>query len=507
MLALLTSLVLSLSLTLNAVPSYGMRADRKPSDEDISYWTHYALTHDPRILGSEISVEARDGVVTLTGVVDDLAAQTYAIAEAKKVRGVRGVIDEIDVVPLHRRDERIAEDVRRRLDNSVAVDASSLVVEAHDGVVTLSGELADWNQKEQARLLASEVRGVKDVVDNSELHRSGEGISDERLAAESRARLQRDVYLTDLPISVAVHEGRITISGTVGNLYEKERAGRRVLWQYGAKSVDNELVVEPWEVHGVRENVPVPSDAELKRNVEAELKSDLRLEPEQISVDAVAGHVMFFGSVPSLSQKRIAEQDARDVVGVAWVTNQLIVYPSLRDDSAIREQIVFNLGTDPELSKVSLGVSVDEGVVTLTGSVPELFEKQRATDLAADVMGVTEVVNDMAIKPTHGLSDAALTRMVTQRLEEDWKVALVYEDIGVKVEAGTVTLTGDVNSWSEREEAARVALHTQGVLAVDNRLTVRGVSYPWDQWHSKVLSFLGPLDPYGIYYPSPHVNR
>lgn len=506
MLAILSTLALSLSLMLNTVPSYEVRAEGKPSDADITYWTHYALTHDARTLGSEISVEANDGVVKLMGVVDNLAAQTFAIAEAKKVRGVRGVIDEIDVIPSHRPDEQIAGDVRRRLENSVAVDARYLEVDARDGVVTLSGELPDWNQKEEARLLASEVRGVRDVVDDSQIHR-GEGISDQRLAAESRARLRRDVYLTDLPISVVVHDGKVTITGTVGNLYEKERARRRVLWQYGVKSVANELLVEPWEVHGVRKNVPVPSDAELKRNVEAELKGDLRLTPEQVSVDAVAGHVMFFGSVPSLRQKRIAEQDARDVVGVAWVTNELIVYPAIREDSAIRDQIVFNLGTDPELSKVSIGVSVDEGAVTLTGSVPDVYEKHHATDLAADVMGVRDVVNDIAVMPGPGLSDSALTRMVTQRLEEDWKIALVYEDIRVQVKAGTVTLAGDVNTWSERQEAGRVALHTQGVLAVDNRLTVRGVSYPWDQWHSKDMSFLGLFDPYGIYYPSPQVSR
>jgi hypothetical protein len=96
--------------------------------------------------------------------------------------------------------------------------------------------------------------------------------------------------------------------------------------------------------------------------------------------------------------------------------------------------------------------------------------------------------------------------MVTQRLEEDWKVAWVYEDIEVQVEQGTVILSGDVNAWSERQEAGRVALHTQGVLAVDNRLTVRGVSYPSDQWHSKLSGYFDLFDPYDVYLPSPRVG-
>ncbi|MGD8867927.1 MAG: BON domain-containing protein, partial [Gemmatimonadales bacterium] len=327
MLPILTSMVLSLSLTFSAVPGHGELADNKPSDADITYWTHYALSHDPRTLTSEISVETRDGIVKLSGVVDNLASQNFAIAEAKKVRGVRGVIDGIDVVPVHRPDEQVAREVVRRLENSMAVDARSLVVDVHEGVVTLSGELPDWNQREEARALAAGVRGVKDVVDKSDIHR-GEGISDERLAAESRERLRRDAYLSELPISVAVDDGVITVTGTVGNLYEKERAGRRLLWQYGVRSVNNELEVEPWENYGVRNAAPEPSDAELKRTVREELETDLRLTPDQISVDAVAGHVMLFGSVPSLRQKRIAETDTRDVVGVAWVTNELVVYPT-----------------------------------------------------------------------------------------------------------------------------------------------------------------------------------
>jgi osmotically-inducible protein OsmY len=229
--------------------------------------------------------------------------------------------------------------------------------------------------------------------------------------------------------------------------------------------------------------------------------TDLRLRPEEISVDAVAGHVMLFGSVPSLREKRIAEQDARDIVGTAWVTNQLIVYRTQRDDSAIRDQIVFNMGTDPYLSKFNIDVTVAEGVVTLVGDVPSLFEKERATHLAIDVLGVGKVVNDLSVRGMLALRDDVLKRHVVQRLEQDWKIAWVYEHIRVDVTDDVVRLTGDVNTWSERQEAGRVALRTHGVLAVDNRLTVRGVPYPWDEWHSKMPGYFGLYDPYEIYYP------
>ena len=500
MFTLLTGLVLAASLAFSPPAGYSALPGSTPSDSDITRWVRFALTHDQRTDASYISVETRAGVVKLIGDVDNLAARNYAVAETKKINGVRGVIDEINVTPVSRSDRDLAHDIRRRLENSTAVDARNLVVAVHQGVVTLSGEAADWNEKEEARLLAEGIRGVKDVVDDVQLEYS-DTISDERLTSESRARLARDVYLSDLPITVAVQNGEITLTGSVGNLYEKERAERSLLWQNGVKSVINNLKVEPRGSYGVRDTVAVPSDQELKRNVEAELMTDLRLRPEEISVDAVAGHVMLFGSVPSLREKRIAEQDARDIVGTAWVTNQLIVYRTQRDDSAIRDQIVFNMGTDPYLSKFNIDVTVAEGVVTLVGDVPSLFEKERAAHLAIDVLGVGKVVNDLSVRGMLALRDDVLKRQVVQRLEQDWKIAWVYEHIRVDVTDDVVRLTGDVNTWSERQEAGRVALRTHGVLAVDNRLTVRGVPYPWDEWHSKMPGYFGLYDPYEIYYP------
>jgi len=50
-----------------------------------------------------------------------------------------------------------------------------------------------------------------------------------------------------------------------------------------------------------------------------------------------------------------------------------------------------------------------------------------------------------------------------------------------------------VNHWSERKEAGRIALRSEGVLAVDNRLTIRGVNYAWDEWRLKALESMPPF--------------
>ncbi len=57
---------------------------------------------------------------------------------------------------------------------------------------------------------------------------------------------------------------------------------------------------------------------------------------------------------------------------------------------------------------------------------------------------------------------------------------------------GVVELIGDVHSWAQRKQAERVALHTDGVQGVINRLTVKGVGYPWGEWYELPTPMAGP---------------
>ncbi len=59
------------------------------------------------------------------------------------------------------------------------------------------------------------------------------------------------------------------------------------------------------------------------------------------------------------------------------------------------------------------------------------------------------------------------------------------DKINVTVRNGVATMEGDVNTWKEREEAGDRALRTYGISEIDNRLTVKGVTYPWDQHQFK----------------------
>jgi osmotically-inducible protein OsmY len=177
-------------------------AHAKVADSDINYWVNEALFEDPRIDASEITASTFDGIVTLSGTVRNLAAKEYADSETKKIRGVLGVINKIVVMPDFRFDTDIAQDVRHRIVNSSTIVSNNINVVYTDGKVSLAGEADSWAEKQEAGLLASEVRGVT-AVNNNLLVRYKSKRSDQEIKKDAISALNRDVYLTGLPIRMS----------------------------------------------------------------------------------------------------------------------------------------------------------------------------------------------------------------------------------------------------------------------------------------------------------------
>jgi hypothetical protein len=71
----------------------------RPSDDDIKFWVKDAISEDPHINTSGVKVSVLEGIVTLSGEICDLAAKNYVVLEAKKIKGVLGVIDKLIITP------------------------------------------------------------------------------------------------------------------------------------------------------------------------------------------------------------------------------------------------------------------------------------------------------------------------------------------------------------------------------------------------------------------------
>jgi osmotically-inducible protein OsmY len=470
-------------------------------DSDITYWVKEALRQDARVDASEITVSTKEGIVTLSGSVNNIAAKKYADLEAKKIDGVLGVINEIVVSPTWRSDTDIRNAVRRRILNSAVIESEGISVMCLDDKVTLSGKVKSYAEKKEAELLASEVRGVKEVTNNImtewETQRSDQEIKNDAVAA-----LERDVYLNALPITVSVKDRVITLEGTVGSAYEKDRAENDIQWISNVKSIDNKLKVEWWEKRGVREKRSLPSDADLKKTVKDALDQDIRIDASDISVNVSYGQVILNGSVYSHYEKRIAEQDARDVVGVGWVTNNLFARVDKREDWAVRDDVKFNLDTDAITEGFDIGVKVKDGVVTLTGNVHNWYERYHAEEVASRVKGVKNVINQITVyRPTTRIHpDAAVANDIKERFKQNWAVSNVSGQINVSVKNGVAILTGEVDTWAQYRQAAEVAFNTEGLWKVDNRLTVKGYNYNWENWYLGEPYIYDPDEPHYPWY-------
>jgi osmotically-inducible protein OsmY len=454
----------------------------RPSDDDIKLWVNDAITEDPHIDTSGVKVTVLDGIVTLSGEVRNIASKKYADLEAKKVRGVLGVINKLAVLPSYMWDTDIAQVIRHRIVNSVAIESENINVTCVDGNVKLTGDVTSWSEKEEAGLLASEVRGVRGVENNLVVNWKV-GRVDNAIEKDVRACLKRDVYLIDMPINVSVRNGAVTLSGTVGSEYQKNRAYDDARWVDNVTGVNNELRVQWWEEEGTRTKALYPTDDELTSAVTDELLQDSRLDALDIRVTASYGHVTLEGSVANYYQKRIAEADAHDVIGVGWVTNDLVVRAVKREDSRIRDDILFDISTDEALWHQGIEVKVNKDVVTLSGRVDAFYDKEHAKAVASRIRGVREVINKITVDREQGFKDAGLLRNVLNRIESNWLLSPVKDRIKVNVRKGIATLTGTVYNWGERREAERLAFNTNGIRMVDNRLQVEGYDYQWEDWY------------------------
>jgi osmotically-inducible protein OsmY len=145
-----------------------------------------------------------------------------------------------------------------------------------------------------------------------------------------------------------------------------------------------------------------------------------------------------------------------------------------KTDAQIKNDVTAELKWEPRVNETHIGVQVENGVVTLTGSVTTYAEKASAQEAAHRVHGVHDVANDIEVRTpgTSRKSDAEVASAVRSALEWD---ALVPDDkIHCTITNGWVTLTGVVDRWSEREDAARAIRNLSGVQGVTNNITIEG---------------------------------
>jgi len=228
-----------------------------------------ALEREPRINLHKFPVEMefRDGVLTLEGEVEHVAAKKLSLELAIAVHGVTGIVDRLHVTPA------------ARMGDGAILDAVREALLQEPMLMNCSVHVIRKGQLEPVREVADEPRGA---------------------------------------IRVSVTDGVVLLDDHVTGLTQKRLAGVLAWWVPGSRDVINGMAVVPDQPD---------SDEEMAKAVRVVLKKDPFVNEERVRVSARQSVVVLEGDAPSVPQKEMAEFDAWYVFGVDKVVNRLEVRP------------------------------------------------------------------------------------------------------------------------------------------------------------------------------------
>jgi osmotically-inducible protein OsmY len=215
------------------------------TDSEIKKDVEDELRWDPDIDATDIAVAVHNSVVTLTGFVRSYMQKTQAERDAKRVAGVLGVANDIEVrLPYinKRPDPEIARDAIQKVQSELPYSSQFIKVTVKDGQLTLEGAL-EWNyQRDRAEKAVRTVRGVVGVTNNITL-RPRVAASDVKRQIEEA--LKRSAELDANRITVETSGSKVTLKGTVRSWAERTEA-ERAAWQApGVTTVEDQISISP----------------------------------------------------------------------------------------------------------------------------------------------------------------------------------------------------------------------------------------------------------------------
>jgi osmotically-inducible protein OsmY len=212
------------------------------------------------------------------------------------------------------------------------------------------------------------------------------------------------------------------------------------------------------------------TDNSLQQAVLDELKWEPSVNAAHIGVTAKDGVVTLSGDVSSYTEKLAAARAARRVIGVKGVAEDIKVHYSFSkvDDTDIAQKALQTLSWDIEVPDERVTVEVEDGWVTLTGTVNWNYQRNAAEADVRKLKGVLGVINNISINPTVKASDAR--EKIKAALKRN--AAVEADNISIAIEGGKVTLSGEVNSWGEDDIVRSTAWAAPGVTEVVDNLVV-----------------------------------
>jgi osmotically-inducible protein OsmY len=210
-------------------------------------------------------------------------------------------------------DLTLRQDVLDELEFEPSINAAHIGVTAERGVITLSGHVSTYAEKEAAEKAARRVKGVHALAQEIEVRPFGTHVTaDDEIAKRSISTLAWRTTVPKDSVKVGVQNGWVTLEGKVEWQYQKTAAASAIRDLAGVVGISNLIEV-----------TPLPTASDVKRRIEEAFRRDAELEAGSIKVKVVDGKVTLDGTVRRWSERHAAEHAAWSAGGVKAVEDHL----------------------------------------------------------------------------------------------------------------------------------------------------------------------------------------
>ncbi|SCB51311.1 BON domain-containing protein [Rhizobium lusitanum] len=212
-------------------------------------------------------------------------------------------------------DIALRQNILDELEFEPRVDAADIGVVARDGIVTLTGHVGTYAEKDAAEKAVRRVKGVRAIAQEMDVRILGpRRTDDDDIARRAVKMVDWNISIPKQMVQIRVCKGVVTLTGKVEWQYQKNAATAAVRDLAGVVGVSNLIDV-----------VPGISADDVKRRIENALERDAELEAQAIRVDVSDGKVTLKGNVRTLSERRAAERAAWSAPGVHTLDDQLSI--------------------------------------------------------------------------------------------------------------------------------------------------------------------------------------
>ncbi len=212
-------------------------------------------------------------------------------------------------------DIALRQNILDELEFEPRVDAADIGVVARDGIVTLTGHVGTYAEKDAAEKAVRRVKGVRAIAQEMDVRILGpRRTDDDEIARRAVKMVDWNISIPKQMVQIRVCKGVVTLTGKVEWQYQKNAAAAAVRDLAGVVGVSNLIDV-----------VPGISADDVKRRIENALERDAELEAQAIRVDVSDGKVTLKGNVRTLSERRAAERAAWSAPGVHTLDDQLSI--------------------------------------------------------------------------------------------------------------------------------------------------------------------------------------